>query len=56
MSIKDNIKEELLKRINDELDIVEKRMQLNNIMHMSNFDALAEQIFLENLKQFAESI
>ena len=56
MSIKDNIKEELLKMIELETRYLNQREVLNTEMNLDNYDTLAERNFLVRLKVFAESI
>ena len=56
MSIKDNIKEELLDYINTEQKYLDMRIALNNETNADNFDCQCEQSFLNSLKEFAKSI
>ena len=56
MSIKDNIKEELLKMVDNEIRYLNQREVLNSQLNLDNYDTLAERNFLVRLKQFAESI
>ena len=56
MSIKDNIKEELLKMINAEQELLDGRIVVNNRMRLDNYDTTCENNFLSRLKKFVESI
>ena len=56
MSIKDNIKEELLNIINEEEVRLSQRIQLNIVAYNDNYDASCESCFLGKLKRFVESI
>ena len=58
MSIKDNIKEELLKLIKIEEDLLMKRLAtMDNDSSISEYYQLhCEEIFIDKLKEFAESI
>ena len=56
MSIKDNIKEELLKMINHEKEKLEFRININNLTHTDTFDCQCEEKFLHELSKFVESI
>ena len=52
MSIKDNIKEELLTMISKERENIDKRLE----MHGDVFEISCESRFLDKLEKFAESI
>ena len=56
MSIKENIKEQLLDYINTEQKYLDIRIALNNESNNDNFDCQCEQSFLTSLKEFADSI
>lgn len=56
MSIKDNIKCELLEMIRDEEDLLTRRQELNAKTHCDNYDAQCEDAFLQKLKKFVNSI
>lgn len=54
--IKDAIKEELLRLLRCENELLRKRMTANTACNVSNFDAQAEERFLDKLFKFANSI
>lgn len=54
--IKDAIKEELLRRLRNEWNILQKRMNCNTACNVSNYDTQAEERFLEEMFKFANSI
>lgn len=58
MSIKDNIKEELLTLIEIEEDLLMKRLAtMDNNSSISEFHQVhCEELFIDKLKKFAESI
>lgn len=56
MTIKDNIKEEILKRIETERKNLERRIEVNEVMKLDCFDANAEMKFLDELEKFVNSI
>ena len=56
MSIKDNIKCELLEIIKDEEELVNKRIEVNIRTNSDNYDASCERRFIDKLKKFVESI
>lgn len=56
MTIKDNIKVELFKLINDEENNLERRVQINAISKNDNYDNFCEKQFIDRLKDFIESI
>ena len=56
MSIKENIKEELLEYINTEQKYLDMRIAMNIESNNDNFDCQCEQSFLKSLLEFAESI
>lgn len=55
-SIKDNIKEELLKIVSEEEIRLQQRMQLNIALNQDNFDTHSEEKFIEKLRKAIESI
>lgn len=56
MSIKDNIKCELLEIIRDEEDLLTRRQEVNARTSSDNYDASCEDAFLQKLKKFVQSI
>lgn len=54
--IKDAIKEELLKLIAREKELLEQRVEINNYAQLNNYDCKAESRFIAKLEEFAKSI